>query len=180
MNWREYLNEVEPVAVPLGDAGAIPNNPELPLLFYPGVLKLEAADGAAVIECMFADNGWRDSWRNGVFDFPHFHSNAHEALGCYRGSATLRLGGSVGIVREMRRGDVVVLPAGVGHENLGDRDGFAVVGAYPDGQSPDLCRETIGRQAASIRSSIARVPLPVADPVHGRSGPLTRLWRRAG
>ena len=38
----------------------------------------------------------------------------------------------------------LVSPAGVAHRNLGSKDGFAVVGAYPDGIEPDLKEEGAG------------------------------------
>ena len=75
----------------------------------------------------------------------------------------------------MQPGDAVVIPAGVGHENLGSSDDFTMVGAYPSGQSPDLQRgETSEREW--VTKSIAKVPLPAADPVFGSDGPLMRAW----
>ena len=82
---------LEPTAVEarrLEDDGAIPNNPELPLLVYRRAVTLPEDDPAAVFEALFTENGWPAAWRNGIHPFHHFHSTAHEALGVYRGTAT--------------------------------------------------------------------------------------------
>jgi uncharacterized protein YjlB len=46
--------------------------------------------------------------------------------------------GEVGVTVEDEAGDVAVIPAGVGHRNLGSSDDFLVLGTYPRGQSWDL------------------------------------------
>ncbi|MGB9275573.1 MAG: hypothetical protein WCC08_10105, partial [Terrimicrobiaceae bacterium] len=93
--------------------------------------------------------------------------------------AMIRLGHTVGISAHVEAGDVIVIPAGVGHQNLGASPDFHVVGGYPVGQHPDLLRGKPGeRPAADDR--IAAVPLPRKDPVHGASGPLAGLWKIPG
>ena len=59
-------------------------------------------------------------------------------MGVYSGTGQIRLGGSNGIITEVQSGDVIVIPAGVGHENLRASADFVVVGAYPSGQTPDV------------------------------------------
>jgi Uncharacterized protein containing double-stranded beta helix domain len=154
------------------DAGTIPNNPILPVLIYAQAMPHDAE----AIERTLERNGWRPAWRYGVYSFPHYHSTAHEVLGVYRGSAHLRLGHSAGEVFEVRAGDVIVIPAGVGHENIEASDDFHVVGGYPPGQSADLLRGRPGERPGA-EARIAAVPLPVTDPVHGAGGPLTELWK---
>ncbi len=158
------------------DDGRIPNNPRLPLLVYPGALAREG--DAAACERLFQANGWAGGWRDGIFPYHHFHSTAHEVLGIVRGSARVRFGGESGATLDVKAGDVVVIPAGVGHKRLSASGDLLVVGAYPRGQRADLCRGE-AHEPARVRDAIARVPLPDADPVHGADGPLVRHWRTA-
>ena len=154
------------------DDGGIPNSP-LPVLLYRDV---EQAGDPAACEAMFAEHGWLGAWRDGIFPFHHFHSTAHEVLGIVEGSATVMLGGPRGTSFDVRRGDVLVLPAGTGHRNLGSSPDLIVVGAYPDGMSWDLRRADPGEHAQVLRN-IRAVPLPRTDPVGGDTGPLLDLWR---
>jgi uncharacterized protein YjlB len=161
------------------DAGDIPNNPRLPLLIYKAVIPAGGEELADAIEDLYARNEWWAAWRYGVYPFPHYHSTAHEVLGVYRGNAMIRLGHSVGISAHVEAGDVVVIPAGVGHQNLGASPDFHVVGGYPVGQQPDLLRGN-PRERPAADDRIAAVPLPKKDPVHGASGLLVALWNIRG
>jgi uncharacterized protein YjlB len=87
----------------------------------------------------------------------------------------VRFGGDAGVIVTVSAGDVVVIPAGVGHHNLGASGDFLVVGAYPRGQSWDLCRGR-AEERPQVLDNIARVPLPAADPVYGADGPLVKHW----
>lgn len=159
------------------DAGAIPNNPRLPVLVYKQAAPAELRDSAlaAWFEENWPKHDWRAAWRYGVYEFPHYHSTAHEVLGVYRGRASLRLGGSGGATLVVEAGDMIVLPAGTAHQNLGASDDFHVVGGYPKGQDADLLRGRPGeRPAADTR--IAGVPLPQGDPLAGARGALVRAW----
>ncbi len=150
---------VGPIAFPLADDGRIPNNPRLPPLLWRRAVDPALGDLAQALEDLFRRNGWVPAWRNGIYAFPHYHATAHEVLGIARGRVRVRLGGASGPLVELAAGDVVLIPAGVGHERIGPAPRLLVVGAYPPGQVPDLCRSSAdGRTAALDR--IARL----ADP----------------
>lgn len=157
--------------------GEIPNNPRLPLLVYPGAVDLPERDPAAVFEQLFSGNDWVGCWRNGIFPFHHYHSTAHEVLGIYSGTAVAQLGGERGVTLTLNPGDVVIIPAGVGHKRLSSGAGLGVVGAYPRGQSPDMCRAG-SASARRAGDQVARVSVPVRDPVHGPGGPMCEHWRQ--
>lgn len=157
------------------DDGTMPNHPTLPLILYKGVLRLNGADPAATAEQLFTNNGWQGTWRNGIFDFHHYHSNAHEVLAICRGQATVRFGGEQGETVTLGAGDVALLPAGTGHKRLSPSGDLLVVGAYPPGQSPDLCRGEPGERPQTL-ANLRVVPLPTYDPVYGQSGPRFEYW----
>jgi hypothetical protein len=95
---RARLRRRKPSTTRFKDDGAIPNN-SLPFVLYPGTVDLAGNDDpAAVFEQLFAANGWGDSWRNGIYDYVHYQSRTHEALGIARGSARVRFGGDGGRV----------------------------------------------------------------------------------
>jgi uncharacterized protein YjlB len=161
----------------LADDGRIPNS-RLPLLLYQGALELPTEDPAAAIEALIHAHGWGNHWRNGIYPFHHYHSTAHEVLIVYAGSARVQLGGENGITVTVQPGDMILIPAGVGHKNLGASADFRVLGAYPPGQDWDLCRGLPGERPRAD-DNIARVPLPTTDPVYGPDGPLLQHWRES-
>jgi uncharacterized protein YjlB len=163
----------EPLTFTFADDGAIPNS-RLPLLVY----RAAVPPDPAAIERLFAANRWPPAWRAGVHPFHHFHSNAHEALGVARGEATVLFGGPNGQALTVKAGDVVVVPAGVGHCNQRETADLLIVGAYPDNADrPDMHR---GRAAehAVVAANVAAVALPLADPVSGEAGALRRVWAK--
>ena len=162
-------------AYPLSDDGRIPNNPTLPLLVYQQALTLSGPDPAAVAQALFRRNGWGGLWRNGIYDFHHYHSTAHEALAIVRGEAIVQLGGEDGVILTVAAGDVLVLPAGTGHKRLSASRNLLVVGAYPPGQDWDLCRGT-PEERPQVLANIQVVPLPETDPILGNQGPLIETW----
>lgn len=158
------------------DDGFVPNHPRWPLIVYRSVVRLPAAfDPASIFEQLFASHGWRRSWRNGVYDFVHYHSRIHEVLGVARGRGTVRFGGGRGRKFELKAGDVAILPAGTGHQRLASSDDFLVVGAYPSTGTYDLCRRIEDRDKAL--AAIPTVARPRADPVFGSRGFLLEAWK---
>ncbi len=162
------------VSVLVKAAGAFVNNDKLPVVVYRNVLP--DGEGASWYEERFTANDWPSMWRAGLYDYHHYHSVAHEALGVYSGEAKVQLGGPSGGVHSLSRGDVVVIPAGVSHKLISSSGGFAVAGAYPRGQSPDMQYGRDGERPG-VDAAIANVPLPTADPVHGHDGTLMELWK---
>jgi uncharacterized protein YjlB len=145
----------------------VPNS-SLPVLIYRGVLAAGARDKANRFRERFRENQWSGLWTDTIFDYTHFHSNAHEVLGIAEGSVMVRLGGERGRLFRLKAGDMLVLPAGVGHQRVGDDEGLKVIGAYPRGQSEfDMKRKGRARP---------NVPLPKTDPFYGEGGPVVEIW----
>lgn len=117
-----------------------------------------ADPSAAAFERLFLRHGWSNSWRDGVYDWHHYHTTTHEVLGCYEGWAAVRFGGPQGEDHRLRAGDAVVIPAGLAHCRIEASGDFAVVGAYPGGAEPDLKRGD---------GEALDLPRPDADPVLG-------------
>ncbi len=168
-----------PEVMQLSRNGWMPNNEALPVLLYrsafaPG-LDIQG-DLASAMEAAFERNGWPPQWRNGVYDFHHYHSTAHEVLGFARGWGRLMLGGEGGHELVVKTGDVAVLPAGTGHCRLDASSDFLVIGAYPTGETWDICRTA---PDAATLERMRKVVFPSSDPVSGAGGPLVQHWRRA-
>lgn len=170
------IRKVEVQAVLLPDSGTIPNNPRLPVLLYSHAVDLPQEGAPELFENLFTVHGWPAAWRNGIYDYHHYHSTAHEALGVYAGSATAVLGGERGIEVSVERGDVVIIPAGVGHKCLKKSRDLAIVGAYPSNTGPDMMIGAPEERPACIEA-IAGVAVPALDPLYGEGGPLGEHWR---
>jgi uncharacterized protein YjlB len=174
MSMTEKAGEATIELYRLADDGVIPNNAALPLIVYRSALP-PFGDVAEKFETLFARNGWSGGWRAGIFAYHHYHSTAHEVLGIASGQARVRFGGDGGESVEVRAGDVVVVPAGVGHRRESASADLVVIGAYPEGRRPDLNTGRSGERP-DVLDKIARVPVPAADPVFGPTGPLTKHW----
>jgi uncharacterized protein YjlB len=165
-------------AVRFKDDGLVPNHPRWPLIIYRGAVDLdERHDPAAVIEDLFEANGWGGTWRDGIYDYVHYHSRIHEVLGIARGKGRVRFGGKEGRIFTLKAGDVAVLPAGTGHQCLSADDDFLVVGAYPAAGTYDECMTVEDRPRAL--KTIPKVPPARKDPVYGTGGSLSKLWKKA-
>jgi uncharacterized protein YjlB len=169
----------KPLAFMFKDDGKVPNNPALPALVYKRAVDPDTHDLASAIEKLFEDNGWgHGQWRDGIYPFVHYHSMIHEALGIARGRARVQLGGHNGETLEFAAGDIVVLPAGTGHQRLIGSEDLLVIGAYPPDGTYNLCRGDNPADRDKALTTIPKVPVPESDPVAGKEGTLTALWRR--
>lgn len=172
---------IKPITVMFEDDGAsVPNNPTLPALIYRQGIDLKGQiEPEKKFEQTFAANGWSHNiWRNGsIFPYVHYHSMSHEVMGIAWGRVRLRLGGSKGKEIDFAAGDVIVLPAGTGHQLVSQNSDLKVVGAYPPEGTYNLCRGSKDEHDKALKA-IPNVPLPNSDPVLGKNGPLVELWRK--
>jgi uncharacterized protein YjlB len=159
--------------------GKVPNSRFPVLIHRAAVTAAPGVDLADAIEETFRRNDWLNNWRElGVYDYYHFHSTSHEALGMARGQITLGLGGEGGAIVTLTAGDVLVLPAGTSHTRLDHSSDSHMVGGYPDGRDWDLIRDeqvTEAESRAAIKL-IGSLPIPARDPATGE--PMTP-WRQA-
>lgn len=162
--------------IQLKEQKPFPNN-SLSLLYYPKALQeiLTEEFSAEAVRALFASNLYGNSWINGIYEHHHFHSTAHEVLGCIAGESTVQFGGPLGVTLIFSQGDVVLIPAGVSHKLLKQTADFSVLGAYPDGQLHDM-QEGNASNYQQIKNNIKNVPLPKRDPVYGNEGPLQQMW----
>ncbi|WP_075619592.1 hypothetical protein [Paenisporosarcina indica] len=153
------------------DDGIIPNNPKLPIILYYGAFKNHPQE----IEPTFNLNNWQNSWVNGVYDYHHYHSNAHEVLGVRAGTAKLLIGGMLGALIEVKTGDVLILPAGTGHKKESSSPDFEIVGAYPEGMDYNVRTGEPGERP-KVLQEIQSVKKPSTDPVYGDLGQVLQQW----
>jgi uncharacterized protein YjlB len=175
MAGTEIFADARVRALTFTDDGRFPNS-RLPLLIY-GEAVARAKASPEAMEKLLSKGGWPPLWRATIFTNHHFHSTAHEVLGIGSGSARVMMGGPQGDELDVAAGDVIVIPAGVGHKRLSSSADFLVVGGYPPGQDWDLLRGEPGERPMADEN-IARVAMPETDPVFGAKGPLIELWQR--
>lgn len=73
----------------------------------------------------------------------------------------------------VEKGDVVIVPAGIGHRLLEDfGSGFSMVGGYPEGCSWDMCYGESGEE--DRMEKVKGVEWFRKDPMYGEDGPV--LW----
>jgi len=115
-----------------------------------------------------------------MYSTTHFHSTTHEVLVVSRGKAKLCFGGeeNEGRVEEVVGiGDVLIVPAGVGHRLLEDQseggEGFEMVGSYPEGKEWDMCYGKGGEEKKV--DAIKTLAWFERDPVYGDEGPVLEV-----
>ncbi|KAL4880864.1 RmlC-like cupin domain-containing protein [Aspergillus karnatakaensis] len=120
------------------------------------------------------------SWVYTMYSQTHFHSTSHEVLGVVSGSARLCFGGEDNPERvepEVSKGDLIIVPAGVGHRLLSETDKaqglFKMVGAYPRDKSWDMCYGRPGEEESC--QAIESLDWFQEDPLYGKDGPALRV-----
>jgi len=98
-------------------------------------------------------------------------------LGLKSGQARLMLGGKNGKIVNVETGDLIILPAGVGHFSVDNSIDYQFVGGYPNGADWNLKFSLKKEDSHSILKEIAAIPIPQKDPLLGIDGPLLKLWK---
>jgi uncharacterized protein YjlB len=166
---------IKPRTYVFEDDGLIPNS-VLPLVLYRDAIDTVIGDPEGTIEHVFRSNGWGGLWRNGIYDYQHYHATVHEVLGVARGHALVLFGGERGAAIQLSAGDVAILPAGTGHKCLFASHNFRVIGAYPPGPEMHVTLPTYDNHRKALQQ-IPAVPRPNTDPVFGRDSGLIALWK---
>ena len=153
-------------------------NSKLDILIYKGacVLPKQKNKAADILQKIFLKNGWSNTWRNGIYTFHHYHSTTHEVLGICSGKASVILGGPRGKTISLEMGDVLILPAGVGHKCLQASKSFLCIGAYPQGKDYDTNLGKASELEAALKR-IKKLGIPSKDPVFGKQGFLKSFWK---
>ena len=144
-----------------------------PLLIYHSAFP--SSTDASVIESHLTKTGVVEpQWRYTMYSTTHFHSTTHEVLAVSNGKARLCFGGEENPEKHeavFEKGDVIVVPAGVGHRLMKDLEGgFEMVGSYPKGKQWDMCYG-----AEDEKDKIKRIldlAWFVKDPIYGDESPV--------
>ena len=162
----------------LTEDGSFPNNSLLPLLVYQQALLLKGEQHTGLVKEILETNRWTDAWVDGIHDYHHYHSSAHEIIVVLKGAARVQFGGPNGLTVNLQTGDVAIIPAGVSHRKVDEADGFTCLGAYPEGQDWDM---NLGKEEERERAleNIRKTPMPENDPLYGSDGPLNKNWLSA-
>ena len=162
----------KPERLTLAPDDRMPNS-ALPVIVYRRVAEGEALD--LLFRETFVANGWAGLWTGAIFGYDHFHSNAHEVVGVFSGQAQLGIGGKSGVKIDVAEGDVLILPAGMGHRRIRADHDFMAVGAYPSGQEVHDIYTDLS-ECPNYRQRLDAVALPKQDPIYGADGALIAAW----
>ncbi len=177
MNNKRAITDPHILDIHLEQNKNFPNN-RLPVLIYKAVFHLPKQKNRAcdIIQAIFLRNGWGNTWRNGIYDFHHYHGNTHECLGIAAGTANVILGGPNGKRTTLQQGDLLILPAGTGHKCSKASPDFMCVGGYPQSKNYDINHGT-AEELEKAFPIIQKLPVPEKDPVFGNEGFLKSYWK---
>ncbi|MCJ1365416.1 hypothetical protein MMC16_004537 [Acarospora aff. strigata] len=154
----------------------IPNTSiqQKPLLIYHTAFLASAANASAIEAHLNSVGVVTPQWRYTMYSTTHFHSSSHEVLCVAAGKAKLCFGAEDNPKRVepvVEKGDVIIVPAGVGHRLLQDQEGgFSMVGSYPRGKNWDMCYGKKGEEEKV--KSIEDLGWFERDPIYGDRGPV--------
>ncbi|KAI0153864.1 hypothetical protein BJ166DRAFT_594993 [Pestalotiopsis sp. NC0098] len=190
--------QVQPETIPVPATPRSPNS-TLPVVVYRGALVNRTVDGA--LDAMETSEWPKGGhWKIAEVDLaavPHYHSVTHEAYTVLRGRGTYMLGKSpldteidedgkpVGVEFTVNEGDVFAFPSGVTHCVTNVSEDYEIIGFYSlnernSREEPyDMEYARDSEEVTLEKRKICElVPTPVHDPIYGKTGPLTSLWRR--
>ncbi|WVQ71340.1 hypothetical protein IAR50_000868 [Cryptococcus sp. DSM 104548] len=152
-----------------------------PLLIYHSAFSPASSTASSVEAHLRSVGVVEPRWRYTMYRQHHYHSTTHEVLVVTNGGAKLCFGGPPETANEGRvevrvgRGDVMIVPAGVGHALLQDEGGFEMVGSYPkEAENWDMCtgqKEEKGAAWETIRG----LKWFEKDPIYGEEGPALHI-----
>lgn len=142
-----------------------------PLMIYHGAFNATPAEFERRLQAVGVV---KPQWTYTMYSETHFHSTTHEVLGVVAGRARLCFGGEENPKRfepVVQRGDLIIVPAGVGHRLLVDEgeQTFQMIGSYPYGKQWDMCYGRAGEE--SKVQGIQNVAWFNRDPLYGDDGP---------
>ncbi|GAA5919069.1 hypothetical protein JCM1841_003732 [Sporobolomyces salmonicolor] len=169
------LSQLRTSSYQLPAHGRLPNTSlqRRPLLIYHGAFPPSSCTASTIEAHLAAVGAVVPQWRYSMYPTTHFHSTSHEVLCVCAGRAELCFGGKDNPERAQvvaQKGDVIVVPAGVGHRLLEDLEGgFEMVGSYPPGCSWDMCYGKEGEEDKG--EAIKKLKWFERDPIYGEEGP---------
>ena len=84
---------------------------------------------------------------------------------CIRGEASVIIGGDSGPKVTISSGDLVLVPPGVAHKQLEEKDGFALLGSYPTTDFDGSIDTLTGLPTEEQMERIVRCHVPDHDPI---------------
>jgi uncharacterized protein YjlB len=168
------ITNTTPLKIYCQDNGIFPNS-HLPVLLYKKAISIPHLFAAKKIMALFSKHNWSNTWDNGIFTYNHYHSVTHEVLAIYKGHGMLLLGGGNGHQISIEKGDVLIIPAGVAHKNMGAEHDIGCIGAYPDGRDYDVNTGQPGERPGTDKN-ISLVPIPNEDPLMGNEYGVGFIW----
>ena len=167
-------NMLTPIQLFISGNDIFPGN-KLPVLHYKKALRLPWLFRARKVKSIFIKHNWTNNWRNGIYTYHHYHSNTHEAMAVIKCHTVLLLGGENGKHLLLEKGDIIVIPAGVAHKNLGKEKDVICIGGYPEGKDFDINYGNPGERPGTDEN-ICSLPIPLTGPLYGESDPLVKIW----